>query len=673
MKKTVIIFLLFIGQLTYCQNYKFGKVSEEELLETQHPEYPEATAAILYKKQKIMFDYIQGKGFIQSTEIQERIKIYNKEGFDYATKMISLYDGASSASSEKLIGLKAYTYNIEGGKIIKDKLKNSDVFDEDTNKYRKTTKFTMPNLKEGCVIELEYTIESQLFSIDDIAFQQMIPTKNFELSLNTPEYLIYKTFLNPRATYIPQLTETKKRRSVTITSRERSQSRGGGLANYSSSKIDFNDNVVEANLSNIPPLKDENYVDNLANYQSRLLVELERIELPNQPIEYLSTTWEKVTNTIYDDSDFGDQLSKNNYFKKDLETLMSSKPTDDEIEKVSMILDFVKSKVKWNEYYGYTAEQGVSKAYKDGVGNSADINLMLTSMLRYAGMDANPVLVSTKNNGIPLVPTRSGFNYVISAVNVDGKIILIDATRKHGTIDILPTNTLNWLGRLIKEDGSSDWINLIPEVSSSEMVSLNAKLETDLSINGKIRHQYTNYQANRLRNKYDGYGDEKVIEALEKDKGLIEISDLNLSQINEVDKPVLLSYDFNIDEAIEDVGGDLYLKPMLFLASKENPFKQDTRIYPIDFVYPISDKYMVNMMIPEGYELDVLPESVKYQFNGSDGVFTYMANKNGSYIQFVITFELNKTLILPTEYKQFKEFYQLMIEKQNEQIVLKKI
>lgn len=673
MKKTVIIFLLFIGQLTYCQNYKFGKVSEEELLETQHPEYPEATAAILYKKQKIMFDYIQGKGFIQSTEIQERIKIYNKEGFDYATKMITLYDGASSASSEKLIGLKAYTYNIEGGKIIKDKLKNSDVFDEDTNKYRKTTKFTMPNLKEGCVIELEYTIESQLFSIDDIAFQQMIPTKNFELSLNTPEYLIYKTFLNPRATYIPQLTETKKRRSVTITSRERSQSRGGGLANYSSSKIDFNDNVVEANLSNIPPLKDENYVDNLANYQSRLLVELERIELPNQPIEYLSTTWEKVTNTIYDDSDFGDQLSKNNYFKKDLETLMSSKPTDDKIEKVSMILDFVKSKVKWNEYYGYTAEQGVSKAYKDGVGNSADINLMLTSMLRYAGMDANPVLVSTKNNGIPLVPTRSGFNYVISAVNVDGKIILIDATRKHGTIDILPTNTLNWLGRLIKEDGSSDWINLIPEVSSSEMVSLNAKLETDLSINGKIRHQYTNYQANRLRNKYDGYGDEKVIETLEKDKGLIEISDLNLSQINEVDKPVLLSYDFNIDEAIEDVGGDLYLKPMLFLASKENPFKQDTRIYPIDFVYPISDKYMVNMMIPEGYELDVLPESVKYQFNGSDGVFTYMANKNGSYIQFVITFELNKTLILPTEYKQFKEFYQLMIEKQNEQIVLKKI
>lgn len=673
MKKTVIIFLLFIGQLTYCQNYKFGKVSEEELLETQHPEYPEATAAILYKKQKIMFDYIQGKGFIQSTEIQERIKIYNKEGFDYATKMISLYDGASSASSEKLVGLKAYTYNIEGGKIIKDKLKNSDVFDEDTNKYRKTTKFTMPNLKEGCVIELEYTIESQLFSIDDIAFQQMIPTKNFELSLNTPEYLIYKTFLNPRATYIPQLTETKKRRSVTITSRERSQSRGGGLANYSSSKIDFNDNVVEANLSNIPPLKDENYVDNLANYQSRLLVELERIELPNQPIEYLSTTWEKVTNTIYDDSDFGDQLSKNNYFKKDLETLMSSKPTNDKIEKVSMILDFVKSKVKWNEYYGYTAEQGVSKAYKDGVGNSADINLMLTSMLRYAGMDANPVLVSTKNNGIPLVPTRSGFNYVISAVNVDGKIILIDATRKHGTIDILPTNTLNWLGRLIKEDGSSDWINLIPEVSSSEMVSLNAKLETDLSINGKIRHQYTNYQANRLRNKYDEYGDEKVIEALEKDKGLIEISDLNLSQINEVDKPVLLSYDFNIDEAIEDVGGDLYLKPMLFLASKENPFKQDTRIYPIDFVYPISDKYMVNMMIPEGYELDVLPESVKYQFNGSDGVFTYMANKNGSYIQFVITFELNKTLILPTEYKQFKEFYQLMIEKQNEQIVLKKI
>ena len=85
MKKLVFITFLCIAQIAISQNYKFGKVSEEELLEKTNPDYPEANATVLYKKQQISFEYIQGKGFIQKNEIQERIKIYNKEGFDYAS------------------------------------------------------------------------------------------------------------------------------------------------------------------------------------------------------------------------------------------------------------------------------------------------------------------------------------------------------------------------------------------------------------------------------------------------------------------------------------------------------------------------------------------------------------------------------------------------------------
>jgi hypothetical protein len=56
------------------------------------------------------------------------------------------------------------------------------------------------------------------------------------------------------------------------------------------------------------------------------------------------------------------------------------------------------------------------KAYKDKTGNVAEINLMLTAMLRYAGLNANPVLVSTRSNGIAMFPNRTAFNYVIAAV-----------------------------------------------------------------------------------------------------------------------------------------------------------------------------------------------------------------------------------------------------------------
>ena len=124
---------------------------------------------------------------------------------------------------------------------------------------------------------------------------------------------------------------------------------------------------------------------------------------------------------------------------------------------------------------------------------------------------------------------------------------------------------------------------------------------------------------------------------------------------------------------MEDIGGKLYLTPMLFLAPDENPFKENVRNYPIDYVYPIADKYMINIMLPDGYAIETMPESVKYQFNISDGEFTYLARQNGNMLQVTISLDLNKTLVLPTDYEQYKKFYQLMIEKQTEKVVLKKI
>ncbi len=677
MKKLICIAVLCLAQTLIGQNYKFGKISMEELSQTADPDYPEANAAILYRSQNIKFNYVQGKGFVQQNEIQERIKIYNKEGFDYATQLIKLYTSSEGSSSlnESLIGLKGITYNLVGGKIEEDKLKRDGIFEEKTNKYWETTKFTMPNIKEGCIIEFEYMIESQQTSIEDIEFQQLIPIKNFSLKIKTPEYFKYKALLNPKATYIPNLVPSKERGQIVINTKTRTGS--GGMSGAvmgterSTSNIDYTADVISANLANIPPLKDEAYVDNLSNYQARLILELETVQFPGETLTNLSTTWDKVTKTIYDDSDFGDQLNKKGYYDKDIDAILSG--ITDPQQKVSLIFNYVKSKVKWNEYHGYTTDQGVAKAYKEGVGNVADINLMLTSMLRYAGLKANPVLVSTKSNGIPLLPTRSGFNYVVCALETDNNVVLLDASQKFTAEGILPTKALNWLGRIIREDGSSIWVDLVPTISSKENVSINVKLNPDLSATGKVRNQYTNYQAFGIRNKFENYNTEEMIESLEKGKGELEISNFEIENMKDVAQPVTQSYDYTFNNAMEDIGGKLYLTPMLFLAPDENPFKEDIRNYPIDYVYPIADKYMVNIMLPEGYTVETMPESIKFQFNGTDGEFTYLGKLNGNFIQFTISLDLNKSLILASEYEQYKKFYQLMIEKQTEKVVLKKV
>src|SRR5690606_3734890 len=137
MKKYLLVLIVCFMQISYAQDYKFGKVSIEELKQTVDSDYPEAVAAILYRNQYIKFSYFQGKGFIQENVIHERIKIYNKEGFDYATKKISLYTNSegSNTNNETLRGLKAVTYNLEGDKIVEHKLKKEGIFEEKTNKY----------------------------------------------------------------------------------------------------------------------------------------------------------------------------------------------------------------------------------------------------------------------------------------------------------------------------------------------------------------------------------------------------------------------------------------------------------------------------------------------------------------------------------------------------------
>ncbi len=60
------------------------------------------------------------------TDYFERVKIYNKEGFDWANDAIDLYKGSGE---DKLLGLKGFTYILDdNGKMGKVKLRNDGIF-----------------------------------------------------------------------------------------------------------------------------------------------------------------------------------------------------------------------------------------------------------------------------------------------------------------------------------------------------------------------------------------------------------------------------------------------------------------------------------------------------------------------------------------------------------------
>ena len=203
MKKITIALLLLYQLSVFTQDYKFGKVSKEELEEKFHPLDTTANAAYLYKYRRTYFKYVQGDGgFKVITDYHIRIKIYSKEGFEKATQYIGYYK-PDSGKGEAVTFIKGFTFNLEKGKIKKEKLTKNNIFSEKKTKFRSVKKMTMPAIKEGCVIELKYKLVSPYRGIDDLQFQYSIPVKKLDYKIEIPEYYVFSKkikgyyFINP--------------------------------------------------------------------------------------------------------------------------------------------------------------------------------------------------------------------------------------------------------------------------------------------------------------------------------------------------------------------------------------------------------------------------------------------------------------------------------------------
>lgn len=635
------VFLLVICHLFYAQEVTFGDVTKQELKETYYPMDSTANAVYLYKYRKTYID-----GYSLVTDIYHKIKIYNKEGFDYATKKISLYK--TSSADEKVSGLKAYTYNLINDEVVKEKLSKDAIFKREYHKRLNHFTFTMPNIKEGSIIEYKYSLRSPfLTNIDEFKFQHAIPVKKLYAELSTPAFFKFNTKVKGFLPFYPKRSHKRDNR------------------------IDAKVNIIEYNLSNIPALEEEKYVDNLDNYKAGVEYELIAVHYTTHT-KYYSQTWEDVAKTVnkYDTYKYG--LKKKSYYKDDIDQLITGTSTLQ--DKVKKIYDFVRQKVKWNKIDGIYSYNGFSKTYKEGIGNVADINLMMVSMMRYAGLEAHPILLSTRDNGLPIFPTINGLNYVICGVELNDEVILLDATNKYADQNILTTRLINWYGKLIRPDDTYKDIILSPKKQSLRSSVMNVQVSSNGDIEGRSRNTYKNNAGLEFRELYSSMSENDYLLEMESKNDDIEISEHKIKNLDEVEKPVLENYSFYKEEGIEIANNKMFFSPLLFLKLDKNPFVKDKRQFPIDFGYPRNEKVHIMIKIPSEYTIENLPEPIKFMLPNNMGEFTYNIRKSPNQdIQLICSTKINYPKISSDQYDAIKQFYNEIIKKETEKIVLTKI
>jgi hypothetical protein len=186
-------------------------------------------------------------------------------------------------------------------------------------------------------------------------------------------------------------------------------------------------------------------------------------------------------------------------------------------------------------------------------------------------------------------------------------------------------------------------------------------------LKGTLQSRLSYFESFNLREQLRSKGQEACFKTLS--KTYAKISNTALLNTDSLELPLGLSCNFEMPLGDDDL---LYINPMMGEATAANPFKSQQRLYPVEMPATFDELYTLNMAIPAGYEVDELPKSAVVKFNEDEGLFQYLVGKSDNVIQLRSRIVLRKAYFPPEEYESLRDFFDLIVKKQSEQIVLKK-
>jgi len=662
MKKIwLLIFLVWIP--LHGQKTQFGKIRPEEFQkDSKDP------ATMLYRSYRMEIVPDDQNGLVARIQVHERIRINNRDGFEYAEKHIPLYD--SGTLREKITSLKAFTYNLQGGKIKKTKLDKKQIFYEKTDKYHYTVKFTMPQVDEGSIVEWSYKIVTPFLSLlDEIELQEYIPLQRLEVNLKIPEYTVYKFY---QKGYLPiHFQETKNNKNVTLHIRPADFFKRVGLYENLPPRmsmpqtvtLEYEETEYSLTKTNVPPMRREPFSGNPDNFKSGVFPELKYFNFEGQIIP-VALTWNQMAEKFYTQMEESKELKKRKYLKDSLQTLLASHPKDT----LLTIFEWIKSHITWNGKYWGTVN--VQKAFKNGTGNAYEVNFNLINMLRAAGIEAYPVFLSTESHGILLFPSWRLLNHVIAGVKKGDKYILLDATEKYAAPDVLPDDDLNFFGQAFLKEGKAEQVNLFPEKSALHHTSMQIRINSEGEIEGMQSLTLSRNIAMKERKKIEKSGDPS--EFLRKKYPEIEIEKTRFIGLKKSHLPLREIFRFHTDQYLEEVGNKLYISPFLNAAIDENPFTAPDRKTPVIFHYPRIYSKQIEIQIPDGYEVEYLPPPVNLESKEAGASYVYQAEQKNGIIIVKSAFVLNLPVVPALQYNALREIWNQVVQAETGKIVLRK-
>lgn len=367
--------------------------------------------------------------------------------------------------------------------------------------------------------------------------------------------------------------------------------------------------------------------------------------------------------------------------------ILKGKENVSDLEKARLFYEYI---VKNTSYLNVSfmqdnqIPQKASRTLSTRMGDCKDVATLFTAMCKEVGIDANIVLVLTKDNGEnTLLLPSTAFNHAIAELNVDGKRYLLEMTSNQlpfgAVFEILEDSKMLSIKEPTK--GKTD---VLEKIGASPIVPNIAKRSQKVEFeanNFKVDFSSINYgsRATYLRNYYADLGAE------EQKKGINEsvaadyrtkttISDLAFENLDNLVDSASYKYKLIADNMIQDLAGMKVFKLIWTdnLGTMEELSIEDRKYPFLNWAYGSGyhTKETISVVIPEGMNLVEVPKNVSLECANASYKLHYDVSEKGI---FKVTRELlpKNGIVSVQNYPEFSKFLRNVVLNDEKQYVIK--
>jgi tetratricopeptide (TPR) repeat protein len=541
------------------------------------------------------------------------IKVLNNAGID-RWKEISL---PYNYYTEKLIIEKAELFKKDGTKVQSETNDNEVVFS---------------SLEVGDILHILYRKEVVYYGKlaehfwEEFTFNGGLPVKEGRYSLIVPKdkkftYRMYNSDLQPKMSDIDDYKLYVWERKTIPTIKPEP---------YMPSYTDINERVV---VTSIP---DWNYVAN----------------------------WYRDVSSVKTKADFE--------VKEKVKELMAGKQNLSDLQKAKLIYDFIEENFSYSDIpflHSALTPQRASRTLQTKLGDCKDLSTLFVAMCQEAGLNANLVLVDTRDNGdknldLPTI----GFNHCIAQLKADNKSYLVELTNKNLPFSSMGTELVNANGLYIpKENETATTASLIKLNTPNRPLNTIDRNTTvtftgsNIAIDRKSRRSGS--EASSIREGYKDKGDEDnrkdLSEALSNEfNKKVTLKDLKITNLDNLSDTLVFQNSFVVENfSSELVGMQVFKLPWSDTYNSLDFISLDKRTFPFSF-WKFSttpyDKEVMTLILPAGKKLAEAPVNVSFACSALSYSLSFQVKPD----RIIATREVKylKDQMEPSEYAAFKEF-----------------